>query len=128
MDKERAEEILKDNNMTKVAFAESVGLKIGTVRNAFRKKAFSARMVTKLEELEGYEDLSVIEGIVRQTMNIPLKKTAKVIGVPKNRFLRLIRFDDGVRGKFRCKPDKFLRLGEEVSVRHIDGEMWELVK
>ena len=82
MDKERAEEILKDNNMTKVAFAESVGLKIGTVRNAFRKKAFSA----------------------------------------------LIRFDDGVRGKFRCKPDKFLKLGEEVSVKHIDGEMWELVK
>jgi hypothetical protein len=47
--------------------------------------------------------------------------------VPKNRFLRLIEFKDGTHGKFRCKPGKYLKLGEEVRVTPLKGDMWEVV-
>ena len=53
---------------------------------------------------------------------------ARVYGVPKNRFLRLIEFGDGSHGKFKCKPGKYLKLGESVQVRHLDRDMWEVVR
>ena len=68
----------------------------------------------------------MIEGMVRQTMDIPLESVARIYAVPKNRFLRLIEFKDGTHGKFRCKPGKYLKLGESVQVRHLDRDMWEI--
>ena len=97
---------------------------------AFSLKRFSKKMVAKLEELQGEEEsegTSTIEGMVRQTMDIPLESVGKVYGVPKNRFLRLIEFRDGTHGKFRCKPGKYLKLGEEVKVTPLKGDMWEVV-
>ena len=80
-----------------------------------------------LEKDEGRR-LSVIEGIVRQTMDTPLETVARVYAVPKNRFLRLIEFKDGTHGKFRCKPGKYLKLGVEVRVTPLKCDMWEVVK
>jgi hypothetical protein len=57
-----------------------------------------------------------------------LESVARIYGVPKNRFLRLIEFKDGTHGKFRCKPGKYLKLGEEVRVTPLKGDMWEVVR
>ncbi len=132
MDKERANKILKDNGMTKVAFAELMGLKVGTVSNAFTRK-LSKPMIKRLEQLERYhaqKNPSTTEGMIRQTMDIPVEQVleAKVIGFPRNEFLRIIRFENGTEGKFRCKPDKYRKMGQGVSVRIIKGDMWGLVK
>ena len=138
MDTERAGKILERHGLTKKAFADMMGVKPSTARMAFSLKRFSKKMVAKLEELESELDereekeegrrLSVIEGMVRQTMDIPLESVARVYAVPKNRFLRLIEFKDGTHGKFRCKPGKYLKLGEEVRVTPLKGDMWEVVK
>jgi plasmid maintenance system antidote protein VapI len=141
MDTERAGKILEGHGLTKKAFADMMGVKPSTARMAFSLKRFSKRMVAKLLELESElkqeeqkeereenKRLSVIEGVVRQTMDIPLEKMARVYAVPKNRFLRLIEFKDGTHGKFRCKPGKYLKLGEEVKVTPLKGDMWEVVK
>jgi hypothetical protein len=104
-------------------------------------------MVAKLEELEEelniQRDLaevdemideaqekrvSIIEGVVRQSTGNALVQDAKVYGVPKNRFIRLIEFADGSHGKFRSKPGKYLKLGESVKVKHLDRDMWEVVR
>ena len=141
MDTERAGKILEGHGLTKKAFADMMGVKPSTARMAFSLKRFSKRMVAKLLELESElkqeeqreqkeqnKRLSVIEGVVRQTMDIPLEKMARIYAVPKNRFLRLIEFKDGTHGKFRCKPGKYLKLGEEVRVTPLKGDMWEVVK
>jgi hypothetical protein len=131
MDKEEANQILKDNKMTKVRFAQLIGLKVGTVRTAFGANKLSKRMVRRLEKLDIRSEEkkpSIIEGMVRQTMDIPLESVARIYGVPKNRFLRLIEFKDGTHGKFRCKPGKYLKLGEEVRVTPLKGDMWEVVR
>ena len=141
MDTERAGKILEGHGLTKKAFADMMGVKPSTARMAFSLKRFSKRMVAKLLELESElkqeeqkeereenKRLSVIEGVVRQTMDIPLEKVARIYAVPKNRFLRLIEFADGSHGKFRCKPAKYLKLGEEVKVIPLKGDMWEVVK
>jgi transcriptional regulator with XRE-family HTH domain len=138
MDTDRAGRILEEHGLTKKAFADMMGVKPSTARMAFSLKRFSKAMVAKLEELESELDeqqekdegrrLSVIEGIVRQTMDTPLETVARVYAVPKNRFLRLIEFKDGTHGKFRCKPGKYLKLGEEVRVTPLKGDMWEVVK
>ena len=133
MDKERANKILKDNEMTKVAFAELMGLKSGTVHTAFGARKLSKPMIKRLEQLERYhaqKNPSTTEGIIRQEMDIPVDQVleAKIIGFPRNEFLRIIRFEDGTEGKFRCKPDKYRKMGQGVSVKLIKGDMWELVK
>lgn len=133
MDKERANKILKDNGMTKVAFAELMGLKSGTVHTAFGSRKLSKPMIKRLEQLERYhaqKNPSTTEGIIRQEMDIPMEQVleAKVIGFPTNKFLRIIRFEDGTEGKFKCKPDKYRKMGQGVSVRHIDKDMWLLVR
>ena len=138
MDTERAGKILERSGLTKKAFAEMMGVKPSTARLAFSLKRFSMAMVARLEDLESELDrgeekdrgrrLSVIEGVVRQTMDIPLETVGRIYGVPKNRFLRLIEFRDGTHGKFRCKPDRYLKLGEEVRVTPLKGDMWEVVK
>ncbi len=141
MDTDRAGRILSKHGLTKKAFADMMGVKPSTARMAFSLKRFSKRMVAKLLELESElkqeeqkeerdenKRLSVIEGVVRQTMDIPLEKVARIYAVPKNRFLRLIEFADGSHGKFRCKPGKYLKLGEEVRVTPLKGDMWEVVK
>ena len=104
MDKEEANQILKDNKMTKVRFAQLIGLKVGTVRTAFGANKLSKRMVRRLEKLDIRSEEkkpSIIEGMIRQTMDIPVKQTleAKIIGFPTNKFLRIIRFEDGTEGK-----------------------------
>ena len=133
MDKDRANKILKDNEMTKVAFAELIGLKSGTVHTAFGANKFSKTMIKRFEQLERYhaqKNPSITEGMIRQTMDIPMEQTleAKIIGFPKNKFLRIIRFEDGTEGKFKCKPDKYRKMGQGVSVRRIDKDMWLLVR
>lgn len=133
MDKERANKILKDNEMTKVAFAELIGLKSGTVHTAFGANKFSKPMIKRLEQLERYyaqKNPSITEGIIRQTMDLPVEQVleAKIVGFPRNEFLRIIRFKDGTEGKFKCKPIKHRKMGEQVSVRHIEKDMWELVR
>ena len=147
MDTERAGKILERHGLTKKAFADMMGVKASTARMAFSLKRFSKKMVAKLEELE--EDLniqrdlaevdemideaqekrvSIIEGMVRQSTGNALVQDAKVYGVPKNRFIRLIEFADGSHGKFRSKPGKYLKLGESVKVKHLDRDMWEVVR
>jgi len=133
MDKERANKILKDNEMTKVAFAELIGLKVGTVRTAFGANKLSKPMIKRLEQLERYyaqKNPSTTEGIIRQEMDIPVDQAleAKIIGFPRNEFLRIIRFKDGTEGKIKCKPIKHRKMGEQVSVRHIEKDMWLLVR
>lgn len=147
MDTERAGKILERHGLTKKAFADMMGVKASTARMAFSLKRFSKKMVAKLEELEEelniQRDLaevdemideaqekrvSIIEGMVRQSTGNALVQDAKVYGVPKNRFLRLIEFADGSHGKFRSKPGKYLKLGESVKVKHLDRDMWEVVK
>jgi len=133
MDKEEANQILKDNKMTKVRFAQLIGLKVGTVRTAFGANKLSQRMVKRLEKLDIRSEEkkpSIIEGMIRQTMDIPVKQTleAKIIGFPTNKFLRIIRFEDGTEGKFKCKPSKHRKMGERVSVRLIEDNMWMLVR
>lgn len=147
MDTERAGKILERHGLTKKAFADMMGVKASTARMAFSLKRFSKKMVAKLEELEEelniQRDLaevdemideaqekrvSIIEGVVRQSTGNALVQDAKVYGVPKNRFLRLIEFADGSHGKFRSKPGKYLKLGESVKVKHLDRDMWEVVK
>jgi len=133
MDKERANKILKDNEMTKVAFAELVGLKSGTVHTAFGANKLSKPMIKRLEQLERYyaqKNPSTTEGLIRQTMDLPVEQTleAKIIGFPKNKFLRIIKFEDGTEGKIKCKPDKYRKMGQGVSVRHIEKDMWLLVR
>jgi hypothetical protein len=133
MDKEEANQILKDNKMTKVRFAQLIGLKVGTVNTAFGANKLSQRMVKRLEKLDIRSEEkkpSIIEGMIRQTMDIPVKQTleAKIIGFPTNKFLRIIRFEDGTEGKFKCKPSKHRKMGEQVSVRLIEGDMWMLVR
>jgi hypothetical protein len=124
-----------------------MGVKASTARMAFSLKRFSKKMVAKLEELEEelniQRDLaevdemideaqekrvSIIEGVVRQSTGNALVQDAKVYGVPKNRFIRLIEFADGSHGKFRSKPGKYLKLGESVKVKHLDRDMWEVVR
>jgi transcriptional regulator with XRE-family HTH domain len=147
MDTERAGKILERHGLTKKAFADMMGVKASTARMAFSLKRFSKKMVAKLEELEEelniQRDLaevdemideaqekrvSIIEGMVRQSTGNALVQDAKVYGVPKNRFIRLIEFADGSHGKFRSKPGKYLKLGESVKVKHLDRDMWEVVK
>jgi transcriptional regulator with XRE-family HTH domain len=147
MDTERAGKILERHGLTKKAFADMMGVKASTARMAFSLKRFSKKMVAKLEELEEelniQRDLaevdemideaqekrvSIIEGMVRQSRGNALVQDAKVYGVPKNRFIRLIEFADGSHGKFRSKPGKYLKLGESVKVKHLDRDMWEVVK
>jgi|TARA_R100001460_G_scaffold12417_2_gene28566 transcriptional regulator with XRE-family HTH domain len=147
MDTERAGKILERHGLTKKAFADMMGVKASTARMAFSLKRFSKKMVAKLEELEEelniQRDLaevdemideaqekrvSIIEGVVRQSTGNALVQDAKVYGVPKNRFIRLIEFADGSHGKFRSKPGKYLKLGESVKVKHLDRDMWEVVR
>jgi hypothetical protein len=133
MDKERANKILKDNEMTKVAFAELIGLKSGTIHTAFGANKLSKPMVKRLEQLECYisqKKPNIIEGVIRQNTDNPLSKIfeAKIIGFPTNKFLRIIRFKDGKEGKFKCKPSKHRKMGEQVSVRLIEDNMWMLVR
>ena len=147
MDTERAGKILERHGLTKKAFADMMGVKASTARMAFSLKRFSKKMVAKLEELEEelniQRDLaevdemideaqekrvSIIEGVVRQSTGNALVQDAKVYGVPKNRFIRLIEFADGSHGKFRSKPGKYLKLGESVQVKHLDRDMWEVVR
>ncbi len=88
MDTDRAGRILERHGLTKKAFADMMGVKPSTARMAFSLKRFSKAMVAKLEELESeLEDqqekdegrrLSVIEGIVRQTMDTPLETVASI--------------------------------------------------
>ncbi len=147
MDTERAGKILERHGLTKKAFADMMGVKASTARMAFSLKRFSKKMVAKLEELEEelniQRDLaevdemideaqekrvSIIEGMVRQSTGNALVQDAKIYGVPKNRFIRLIEFADGSHGKFRSKPGKYLKLGESVKVKHLDRDMWEVVR
>jgi hypothetical protein len=147
MDTERAGKILEAHGISKSAFGRMLGVKASTARMAFSLKRFSKKMVAKLEELEEelniQRDLaevdemideaqekrvSIIEGVVRQSTGNALVQDAKVYGVPKNRFIRLIEFADGSHGKFRSKPGKYLKLGESVKVKHLDRDMWEVVR
>ncbi len=137
MDTERAGKILEMHGLTKKAFAEMLGVKASTARMAFSLKRFSKRMVAKLEELEDElrieQDLAevdeMIESVEQDTEDIESgEREAKIYGVPKNRFLRLIEFEDGSHGKFRSKPGNYLKLGENVRVKHLDRDMWEVVR
>ena len=140
MDTERAGKILEMHGLTKKAFADMMGVKPSTARMAFSLKRFSKKMVAKLEELEGElvveQELAEVDEMidkaqekrVRQSTGNAIIQEARVYGVPKNRFLRLIEFGDGSHGKFKCKPGKYLKLGESVQVRHLDRDMWEIIK
>jgi hypothetical protein len=114
-----------------------LGVKASTARMAFSLKRFSKKMVAKLEELEDElrieQDLAevddMIESVEQDTEDIESgEREAKIYGVPKNRFLRLIEFGDGSHGKFRSKPGNYLKLGESVRVKHLDRDMWEVVR
>lgn len=138
--------ILRKHGISRDEFAGMMGIKRSTMRTCVYGNRISRKMVARLMEMEGEEEIreeiaevdamieeakkepSVIEGVIRQTMDNPSKRMGKIYAVPRNRYLRLVEFADGSHGRFRCKPDQYLKLGDVIELKHLDKDMWEIVK
>lgn len=138
--------ILKKHGITRDEFANMMGIKRSTMRTCIYGNRISAKMVSKLMEMESEEEVakdlaevdemieevkrevSVVEGIVRQNTGNPATRMGKIYAVPQNRFLRLVEFADGSHGKFRCKSDQHLKLGEMIELKHSEKDIWEVVR
>ena len=91
------------------------------LRKRHLRRCLGKKRVPEVDEM--------IESVEQDTEDIESgEREAKIYGVPKNRFLRLIEFEDGSHGKFRSKPGNYLKLGENVRVKHLDRDMWEVVR
>lgn len=137
--------ILRKHGISRDEFAGMMGIKRSTMRTCVYGNRISRKMVARLMEMEGEEEIreeiaevdamieeakkepSVIEGVIRQTMDNPSKRMGKIYAVPRNRYLRLVEFADGSHGRFRCKPDQYLKLGDVIELKHLDKDMWEVV-
>lgn len=138
--------ILRKHGISRDEFAGMMGIKRSTMRTCVYGNRISRKMVARLMEMEGEEEIreeiaevdamieeakkepSVIEGVIRQTMDNPSKRMGKIYAVPRNRYLRLVEFADGSHGRFRCKPDQYLKLGDVIELKHLDKDMWEIVR
>jgi hypothetical protein len=137
MDTERAKKILADSGIEHPAFAERLGIKANSFRMNLSMGRLSKKAVAMLLELEadlkddkeedGPSEASMVkEGMIRQTLEVPLEKMGKVYMLPKNPYLRLVEFKDGSHGKFKAQPGKF-GLGAIVKLAHEKGDMYRLV-
>jgi len=137
MDTERAKKILADSGIEHPAFAERLGIKANSFRMNLSMGRLSKKAVAMLLELEadlkddkeedGPSEASMVkEGMIRQTLEVPLEKMGKVYMLPKNPYLRLVEFKDGSHGKFKAQPGKF-GLGAVVKLAHEKGDMYRLV-
>jgi hypothetical protein len=136
MDTERAKRILAESGIEHSEFAQKLGIKPGSLRMNLSMGRLSKKAVAMLLELEAdlkeekkeepSEASMVKEGMIRQTLDEPLEKLAKVYMLPKNPYLRLVEFKDGTHGKFKAQPGKF-GLGAVVKLAHEQGDMYRLV-
>ncbi len=137
MDAVRAKKILADSGIEHPAFAERLGIKANSFRMNLSMGRLSKKAVAMLLELEadlkddkeedGPSEASMVkEGMIRQTLEVPLEKMGKVYMLPKNPYLRLVEFKDGSHGKFKAQPGKF-GLGAVVKLAHEKGDMYRLV-
>ena len=137
MNTERAKKILADSGIEHSAFAERLGIKANSFRMNLSMGRLSKKAVAMLLELEadlkedkeedGPSEAAIVkEGMIRQTLEVPLEKMGKVYTLPKNPYLRLVEFKDGSHGKFKAQPGKF-GLGAIVKLAHEKGDMYRLV-
>ena len=137
MDTERAKKILADSGIEHPAFAERLGIKANSFRMNLSMGRLSKKAVAMLLELEadlkedkeedGPSEAAIVkEGMIRQTLEVPLEKMGVVYMLPKNPYLRLVQFKDGSHGKFKAQPGKFV-LGAIVKLAHERGDMYRLV-
>ena len=137
MDTERAKKILADSGIEHPAFAERLGIKANSFRMNLSMGRLSKKAVAMLLELEadlkedkeedGPSEVAIVkEGMIRQTLEVPLEKMGVVYMLPKNPYLRLVEFKDGSHGKFKAQPGKF-GLGAIVKLAHEKGDMYRLV-
>ena len=102
--------ILRKHGISRDEFAGMMGIKRSTMRTCVYGNRISRKMVARLMEMEGEEEIreeiaevdamieeakkepSVIEGVIRQTMDNPSKRMGKIYAVPRNRYLRLVEF------------------------------------
>jgi len=151
MDTDRAKKILADSGIEHPAFAERLGIKANSFRMNLSMGRLSKKAVAMLLELEAdlkgdlseedtdfiiseakkkqslvIEAAMVKEGMIRQTLEVPLEKMGVVYMLPKNPYLRLVQFKDGSHGKFKAQPGKFV-LGAIVKLAHEKGDMYRLV-
>ncbi len=137
MDTERAKKILADSGIEHPAFAERLGIKANSFRMNLSMGRLSKKAVAMLLELEadlkedkeedGPSEVAIVkEGMIRQTLEVPLEKMGVVYMLPKNPYLRLVEFKDGTHGRFKAQPGKF-GLGAIVKLAHEKGDMYRLV-
>ena len=146
--------ILRKHGISRDEFAGMMGIKRSTMRTCVYGNRISRKMVARLMEMEGEEEIreeiaevdamieeakkepSVIEGVIRQTMDNPSKRMGKIYAVPRNRYLRLVEDWLNLRmgvvelkhGRFRCKPDQYLKLGDVIELKHLDLSFWTRIK
>ena len=137
MNTERAKKILADSGIEHPVFAQRLGIKANSFRMNLSMGRLSKKAVAMLLELEadlkedkeedGPSEAAIVkEGMIRQTLEVPLEKMGKVYMLPKNPYLRLVEFKDGSHGKFKAQPGKF-GLGAIVKLAHEKGDMYRLV-
>tara|TARA_R100000808_G_C2029567_1_gene74025 strand:- start:203 stop:541 length:339 start_codon:yes stop_codon:yes gene_type:complete len=99
----------------------------------FYNGRFSKKALALLEDLAEQnrekarvaERVSVKEGMIKQSADLPIERIGMVYMVPRNPYLRMVEFSDGSHGKFRAQPGRFL-LGAKVKLRKAKGDFWEL--
>ena len=106
-------------------FAELAGVKPGSVRAAFSSGRISKSMRAVLHDLGNAEQIKEFVGKDEKGEELGDESLARVYCLPRNRYLYLVEFPDGTRGKFRGKPGRF-HLGSEVRLKRGAGDLWEL--
>ena len=134
--------ILRKHGITRDEFAKMMGIKKSTMRTCVHGNRISRKMVAHLMEMEGEEEIKeelaevneMIEEVkapieeVRRMVEESDERMGKIYAIPQNKFLRLVEFADGSHGRFRCKPNKYLKLGEVIPLKHLEKDVWEVVK
>ena len=106
-------------------FAELAGVKPGSVRAAFSSGRISKSVREGLHDLGNAEQIKELVGKEKEPEELGDESLARVYCLPRNRYLYLVEFPDGSRGKFRSKPGRF-HLGSEVRLKRGTGDLWEL--
>jgi len=134
--------VLGDLGITRDEFAGMMGIKRSTMRTCIYGNRISAKMVERLRVMSGEkeqeEEIAEVDAMIEEVVK-PLEEVVrkmdksdvregKIYAIPKNPYLRLVEFRDGSHGKFRSKADAHLKLGEVISLRHVEKDMWEVVK
>ena len=133
--------ILAKAGISRDEFAGMMGIKRSTMRTCVHGNRISRKMVSKLQEISGEEaekeDIAEVDAMIEEVIK-PYKEVekkmdasdvrmGKVYMIPQNKFLRLVEFADGSHGKFRSKPGVYW-VGDKVPLKHLDRDMWEIVK